>query len=191
MSEAISALNGAVFKEGIAEILGLDPIGMITIRGDLSASYMKKAVKKAVGVGMPGIREISLAGDKGVAWMSPDELLLICPYTDVANALESLKKGFGDNHALAVNVSDARAVFRIKGTNTREVLAKLAPVDLSPQAFGPGMIRRTRLAQVPAAFWMEDTDTAQLVCFRSVAQYVFDLLKTAAQPGSEVGFYRS
>ena len=90
-----------------------------------------------------------------------------------------------------MNVSDARAVFRIKGPNTREVLAKLAPVDLSPQAFGPGMIRRTRLAQVPAAFWMEDTDTAQLVCFRSVAQYVFDLLKTAAQPGSEVGFYRS
>jgi len=191
MSEAISALNGAVFKEGIAEILGLDPIGMISIRGDLSASYMKKALKKAVGVGMPGIREISLAGDKGVAWMSPDELLLICPYTDAANALVSLKKGFGDNHALAVNVSDARAVFRIKGPNTREVLAKLAPVDLSPQAFGPGMIRRTRLAQVPAAFWMEDTDTAQLVCFRSVAQYVFDLLKTAAQPGSEVGFYRS
>ena len=152
---------------------------------------MKKAVKKAVGVTMPDTREISMAGDKGLAWMSPDELLLICPYAEVANALETLEKGFGESHALALNVSDARAVFRIKGLHTREVLAKLAPVDLSPQAFGPGMIRRTRLAQVPAAFWMENSETAQLVCFRSVAQYVFDLLKTAAQSGSEVGFYRS
>jgi len=27
------------------------------------------------------------------------------------------------------------------------------------------------------------------VCFRSVADYVFKLLKVAAQPGSEVGYY--
>ncbi len=190
MSEPISALNGAVYNQGIAEIVALDPVGMISIRGDLTAGYLKKPLKKITKVDMPDMRSINLTLGKGIAWMSPDELLLICPYTDVATNLEALHKAIGSNHALAVNVSDARAVFRLTGKHIREVLAKLAPVDTSPGAFAPGTIRRTRLAQVPAAFWMVDDDTAELVCFRSVAQYVFDLLKIAAQPGSEVNYHR-
>lgn len=51
------------------------------------------------------------------------------------------------------------------------------------------MFRRTRLAQVPAALRMVDDETFEVICFRSVAQYVFDLLKVAGQPGSEVGFF--
>jgi len=39
------------------------------------------------------------------------------------------------------------------------VMAKLAPVDLVPGQFEPGMIRRTRISQVPAAFWMKDEQT--------------------------------
>jgi len=190
MSEPISALNGTVYNQGIAEIVALDPIGMISIRGDLTAGYLKKPLKKISKVDMPDMRSINLTLGKGIAWMSPDELLLICPYTDVASNLETLHKSIGSNHALAVNLSDARAVFRLSGKHIREVLAKLAPVDTSPDAFATGTIRRTRLAQVPAAFWMVDDQSAELVCFRSVAQYVFDLLKTAAQPGSEVNYHR-
>ena len=52
--------------------------------------------------------------------------------------------------------------------------------------FTPGMFRRTRLAQVPAALWMTEDDSFQIICFRSVAQYVFDLLCVAAQDGSKV-----
>ena len=71
----------------------------------------------------------------------------------------------------------------------REVLGKLAPVELSSEAFQPGQIRRSRLAQVAGAFWMDDAETLRVVCFRSAADYVFNLLKVAAQPGSEVGVY--
>ncbi|MGC1503573.1 MAG: sarcosine oxidase subunit gamma, partial [Sulfitobacter sp.] len=55
--------------------------------------------------------------------------------------------------------------------------------------FNGTMFRRTRLAQVPAAFWMPDAETVQIICFRSVAQYVFDVLNVAAQCGSEVGAF--
>ncbi len=194
MSEPISALGGATFTDGIADISVADPIGMISIRADLSAAFLKKALKKVAGVDIPQMRAIQRNGDKSVVWMSPDELLLVCVYKDVATILAALKNAAGANHMLAVNVSDARAVFRIKGKHVREVLAKLAPVDMAPDAFAPDMVRRTRLAQVAAAFWMVKSDNgeaemAELVCFRSVAQYVFDLLKVAAQPGSAVGYY--
>jgi len=62
-------------------------------------------------------------------------------------------------------------------------------VDLSPEAFTPGMVRRTRMAQIATAFWLDDTGTFHLICFRSVSDYAFNILKTAARPGGEVGIH--
>ncbi|MEO9629184.1 MAG: sarcosine oxidase subunit gamma, partial [Sulfitobacter sp.] len=53
------------------------------------------------------------------------------------------------------------------------------------------MFRRTRMGQVPAAFWLREDGVFEVICFRSVAQYMFDLLSVAAQPGSEVGHFQT
>ena len=191
MSEPVTALKNIHESSGIAKIEEIGPLGMITLRGDLNASQMRKASTAIAGVDYPDPRKCNSEGEHGIAWMSPDELLVMCPYSEVPDALEKIAKTSGDHHMLAVNVSDARAVFRVSGPHAREVMAKLAPVDLDPSMLTPGMFRRTRLAQVPAAFWMRDGETFQIICFRSVAQYVFDLLKVAAQPGSEVGYFHT
>ena len=190
MSEAVSALNHARF-DGIAHVEETGLQGMITLRGDLSSPAVKKAVIAAVGAGVPKQREVSFDGTSGVAWMSPDELLLMCPYDQAPGKVADLEKALAGAHSLAVNVSDARAMFAVSGPAAREVLAKLCPVDLSPDAFKPGMFRRTRMAQVPAAFWMDDEGTFRIICFRSVAEYVFGLLKAAAANGSDVTFFRA
>ena len=187
MSNAVSALQG-VTSEGFAMITEAGLRGMITLRGDLSSAKLKKAVKSAAGVDVPAQRSCNSAGDKAVAWMSPDELLVMVPYAEVVDATSRLVKALEGEHALAVNVSDARAVFTIEGEGGREVLAKLSPVDLSRETFTTGMFRRTRLAQAAVAFWMRDETTFELVCFRSEAQYVFDVLSMSAKAGSEVGF---
>mmetsp|Transcript_29498 Transcript_29498/g.57885 ORF Transcript_29498/g.57885 Transcript_29498/m.57885 type:complete len:188 (+) Transcript_29498:1299-1862(+) len=186
MSETVTALNGATWTGGIATITEAPLQGMITLRGDLSAAAVKKAAKVATGMDMPGQGEARVAGDTGLCWMSPDEVLVLCPYAAVADTLEKMQSGLTKTHALAVDVSDARAVFRVSGPAARDVMAKLAPVDFSADAFTPGMFRRSRMAQVAAAFWLTDAETFQIVCFRSHAQYMFDLLKVAAQPGSAV-----
>ncbi|MBY5988332.1 sarcosine oxidase subunit gamma [Roseovarius atlanticus] len=188
MSKAVSALQGAVYQ-GYVEVREMGLQGMITLRGDLSSAKMKKAVKDACGVDLPGQREIAVAGDKGAAWMSPDELLLMLPYEGVADALAAVEKALSGEHFLAVNVSDARAVFQVQGGAAREIIAKLCPVDMAPGAFEPGQIRRTRMAQIAAAFWMVDAETIRVVCFRSVAEYAFNLLKDAAEPGGETGLF--
>ncbi len=189
MSELVSALAGATFQ-GIARVIEQGPRGMLTLRCDLAAQAVAKAVKSATGLGVPSAREIFLKGAAGVAWMSPDELLVLLPHGEATAAAAVMSDALKGEHALVAEVSDARAVFRIKGPHARDVLAKLAPVDLHPDRFRAGMIRRTHLAQVPAAFWMVGKDDFEIVAFRSVAQYVFDLLSTAAVEGSEVGALR-
>lgn len=189
MSDAVSALNGAAWSDGIAVVAEARLQGMITLRADLSEKAVKKALAAVAKVDVPGPGQANGVGDRGLCWMSPDEMLVLCPYDAVATELAGIQKSLAKTHALAVDVSDARALFRVSGPAAREVIAKLAPVDLSPGAFEPGMFRRTRLAQVAAAFWMPNADTFQIVCFRSQAQYMFDLLKTAAQKGSAVHYF--
>ncbi len=189
MSEPVTALNNTSDATGIAAISEIGPVGMITLRGDLNASYLRKAAAQIAGVDVPAPLGCNSSDNRGIAWMSPDELLVMCPYAEAGETVEKLEKAIGSNFATAANVSDGRAVFRVSGPLAREVMAKLSPVDLDPAIFKPGMFRRTRLAQVPAAFWMTDDETFQIFCFRSVAQYVFDVLKVAAQSGSAVGHF--
>ncbi|MDU8912567.1 sarcosine oxidase subunit gamma [Aestuariicoccus sp. MJ-SS9] len=188
MSEATSVLNKARF-DGLVTVEEAGLQGMITLRGDLSSSALAGAVKAATGCALPDRRRIVHGAEGAVGWMSPDELLLLCPYGEAAAKAAALADALSGEHALAVNVSDARAFFRLSGGAVREVIAKLAPVDMAPGVFAVGELRRSRLAQVAGAFWLTDETTAQLVCFRSVAGYVNDLLCTAADPKARVGFF--
>ena len=71
----------------------------------------------------------------------------------------------------------------IRNVKADQVLKKLCPVDIDRLA--PGELRRSRAAQVAAAFW-QDGQGYTLVCFRSVAGYMMGLLSHSAQPGSEL-----
>ncbi|MBA3909961.1 MAG: sarcosine oxidase subunit gamma [Rhodobacter sp.] len=181
MSDPVSALGGARFT-GFADIREIGPVGMITLRGKGLKAF-DKAIKTAVGTKVPAQRRIEVAGDKACGWMSPDEYLLVMPYAEVPKALAAIALALAGQHHLAVDVSDARAVFRVEGEKAADVLRKLAPADLDLMA--PGELRRTRAAQVAVAFWQQDGGFT-VVCFRSVAGYVMGLLRHSAMQGSEL-----
>ena len=181
MSNVVSALGNASFA-GFAKISEVGPLGMISLRAKPDVKGLAEAIKAAVGTGVPGQRKIEIAGGKAAGWMSPDEYLLVLPYGETDAALAAIAQALGGAHHLAVAVSDARAVFRVEGAKADQVLAKLSPVDFA--TLGPKELRRTRAAQVAAAFW-KDGDGYTLVCFRSVATYVMGLLTHSAMPGSE------
>ncbi|MEM9013191.1 MAG: sarcosine oxidase subunit gamma family protein [Pseudomonadota bacterium] len=173
------------------QISRIEGRGMLTLRGDLADGTFASAVSSAVGLALPGQRGVVVEGERQLAWMSPDELMLMLPAGELAEVEAALAKALRRQHHLLADVSDARATFAITGAGAREVLAKGAPVDLAPGIFAPGEIRRTRLGQVAAAFWMtaEAPERFELVVFRSVAGFVEDWLQTAAQPGSLPGLF--
>ncbi|MDD9922160.1 MAG: sarcosine oxidase subunit gamma [Boseongicola sp.] len=190
MSNPVSALQGAEYK-GSVSVTESGPRGMITVRGDLSSTKLKNAATGVAGLDFPDERGANCVGERGICWMSPDELLVLLPYDDVEAAVGSMNKTLKGEHALIANVSDARASFRIEGDGSaiRDMLAKLTPADMRSTAIGTGEMRRTRLAQVPAAIWFHENNYCELVCFRSVAEYVFNLLKQSSASGAEVGHF--
>ncbi|MEL6643927.1 MAG: sarcosine oxidase subunit gamma family protein [Pseudomonadota bacterium] len=188
MSEIASALPGTAF-DGLVRIAEAGPRGMVTVKGDLADTKRRAAVADVAGVDVPPMLGVTTDGDRGVLWMAPDEVLVLTPYADAAESARRMTEALSDTHSLVANVSEARAVFTLMGAQVRDVLAKLTPADMHPEALTPGTLRRTRLAQVPAAFWLRDAETAELICFRSVAQYVFDILSHAARPGTAPGHF--
>lgn len=163
--------------------------GMITLRGDLTAKPFIELTEEITGLPIPAPRKISIGTENAIAWMSPDELLIFTPHGDVARYVDRFETALKDIHHLVADMSDARAIFRIEGQYAREVLAKGAPVDLSRQAFGPGDFRRTRLAQVSAAFWMPQEDMFDLMVSRSLAGFAQDWLRHAAREGSIAAYF--
>lgn len=182
MSEPISFLAGREAK-GRVTVRDAGLQGMITLRADLSAAKVKTVVRKVTGQPVPEVRKAEVEGGRGAVWMSPDELLLLVAYADAEASVAEITKALAGTHVLAVNVSDARAYLTLSGPDAREVLAKVAPVDLHPDQFVPGDFRRTRLGQVAGAFWLDTAQTFHLVCFRSVGDYLFDLLVASGEAG--------
>lgn len=182
MSNAVSTLNGKVASSEVTVREG-GLRGMITFRGDLSSGKLKTICKTLTGFAVPEMGKAMSSGDKGVAWMSPDELLILVPHAQANDAVTAIGNAMRGQHFLAQNVSDARTHLTVQGSFAREVIAKLAPADLHPDHFQIGDFRRTRLGQVAAAFWMTDAETFELICFRSVGEYAFDLLAASAKAG--------
>ncbi|MCC5987258.1 MAG: sarcosine oxidase subunit gamma [Pararhodobacter sp.] len=187
MSEPVSALGGAQYA-GMVELAEAGPRGMITVRGDLALPALASAVKKITGAAMPARRQASTGAKGAVAWMSPDELLLFVDYAAAAPSVAALEAALAGEFVTIADVSDARAVLTLKGSQACDVLAKICPVDFADLPVGG--IRRSRAAQIAAAIWREEQDEYTVICFRSHARYMWDMLSQLARPGGEVGLYR-
>jgi sarcosine oxidase, subunit gamma len=182
MSDPVSALGAATF-DGFALVREIGPMGMISLRIKPDVAGLAEVIRTITGTDVPAQRRIVTDGACAAGWMSPDEYLLMMPYRETEAAMAKLAEALKGQHHLAAVVSDARAVFRIEGEKADQVLRKLCPVDLDTMA--EGELRRTRAAQVAAAFWRQG-DGFTLICFRSVAVYVMGILSHSAMKGSEL-----
>ena len=184
MSNIQTAMNRAR-ATGYVDVSEAPATGMITLRSDLADAGVQKAVKSVMGAGVPETLAVTDADAGQILWMSPDELMIVCAYDQADQVVADLIAALGKTHSMVVNVSDARAVFDLEGAATPEIIAKLAPIDM--KSMQVGTVRRTRFAQIPAAFWMTSKDSARIICFRSVGEYMYNQLRNSAQAGFEVG----
>lgn len=190
MSEPRSTLDRAAAERGLTiRIADRGPVGQVTLRGDLGSGALAAALGETLGLEMPGVWRASV-GERGTAvWMAPDEVLLLTEYAAAPALTSRLSEALAGEHHMALNVSDARAVLALTGASVAEVLAKGAPVDLSPRAFPVGAARRTHMGGIAVVFWRRGEEEWEIACFRSFARHLFDWLAVAARSGGEVGVF--
>jgi ElaB/YqjD/DUF883 family membrane-anchored ribosome-binding protein len=119
MSEAVSALKGKSHT-GFATVAEAGLTGMVSVRADLGSAALAAGLG-ALGLSVPGQRQVVAGGARSVAWMSPDELMIFCGYAEAGQVVAGLVAALGAEHSLVVDVSDMRSVFTITGAKGDEV----------------------------------------------------------------------
>lgn len=125
------ASRTALFGERLA--LAERPfLGRLNLRAAADSTAMAMALA-GIGGGawpLPANRWAALEGERQLAWLGPDEALLLCPGEE-APALEArLRAALGEDHAAVTDVSDAASCLRLSGPAVLDVLAKGCPLDL-------------------------------------------------------------
>ena len=118
-----------------------------------------------------GVGQTMTAGTLGVAWLGPDELLVVAE-GDPESLTAALSEALGGSRGAVVDVSANRTVLELSGPGARSVLEKGCPVDLHPRAFGPGVAVTTTLGPVPLLLWQTAPATYRLLPRTSFADYV-------------------
>lgn len=126
MSDPVSALPGASFQ-GHIRIDEAGLTGMVTIRADLQDNAVRTALTRAAGVDLPKPGEARISGERSLLWMSPDELLLVCPHAAAPVLARELGEALSGQAHLVADVSAARVAFDLSGDALRDVLAKVTP----------------------------------------------------------------
>jgi len=186
-----SPLAGVTAPSGLAVSLREIPDrGMIDLRGLGNDKKFAAAAKEVLGVALPKTPRSSVAwGDIKVLWLSIDQWLILCPRTKVSELLAALRSALAGIQSLAVDVSDMRAVIRMEGDGSREVLMKGTSLDLLSADYQAGSCRRMRFAEIAALLHVVEDDIFDIYVFRSYAHYAWEFLATTARESAKVKLF--
>ncbi|SDN42165.1 sarcosine oxidase subunit gamma [Lutimaribacter pacificus] len=127
------------------------------------------ALKRAHGVGWPAPGQSEASGDLRILWFGHSHALLtgVAPKPTLAN------------HAALTDQGDAWAVVQVEGAGTRDVLARLTPLDLRDGAFPVGACARSEVQHMQAAILRVAGDAYRVMVFRSMARTLVHDLQVA------------
>lgn len=152
--------------------------GQIALRGDPADTMFMMGTRNALGFDLPTEpNTVTNAVDRAALWLSPDEWLVIVPFTAREATIDALRAALAGRHVLIADVSANRVTLELSGPKAREVIAKGCGLDLHSRAFRPGQCAQTVLARSQALIWqIDEAPTYRLLVRPSFAGYVADFL---------------
>ena len=123
-------------------------IGKLNLRADPSDRTLMCAFEKVLGFALP--LESNRTNGKAACnalWLGPDEWLITVPGSQEQVLFKALSKAAAAHHVAITDVSDARTVILLSGSNARGVLEKGCGLDLHPRVFQAGYCAQTLLAR--------------------------------------------
>ena len=179
-----------VYSNSLFNISALDQFGMLTVRAEIKNRKFQKIIKDFFKLRVPSRLKISTNKNFFLAWMSPNEIMVITKNQNEINSIKSsIENDLAGLETLVLDVSSSRTIFSVNGYFWRELLAKGSPINLFPSEFNSGSFRRTRLGQVSTAFWMIKEDEIYVLCGQSYKNFFFKWLCNAADEKSISKFF--
>ncbi len=155
--------------------LALAPLGAIVS----VAAYDGAAERLSAALGVALPRQPRLLTADGVTWLwsGNDSWLALADDAALAGRLATAAQ----NLAAVADQSHGRVILRLAGPGAADLLARLVPIDLDPQAFPPDATALTLAGHIGVQLWRDDAGGFALACFTSFAQALADALAEAGR----------
>jgi sarcosine oxidase subunit gamma len=156
--------------------------GYLNLRGSPADAAFVRATGQVLGVGLPiEPNTVSTADDVSVAWLGPDEWLIMTAPDAGHEVRGRLAQSLAGMHIALSDIGCGHTTVSISGPATRALLAKVCTLDLHPRVFGPGRCAQTHLAGATVVLLQTDAPPGfEIVVRRSFADYLWRRLEDAA-----------
>jgi sarcosine oxidase subunit gamma len=136
---------------------------------------VSKALKKQMGAELPAVGTTTGEAHKRIVWAGQEQFFVL------GVALEPI------NGAAMTEQTDAWASAVLDGPGSRDVLARLVPIDLRDAAFPEGKAARTLLGHMQAVLMRTGPERYGIMVFRSMAKTFVHELKEAMETVAALG----
>jgi sarcosine oxidase subunit gamma len=156
---------------------------IVNIRGTASDPAFSSAVQTATGLPLPAAANTASAASVWqILWLGPNEWWITGPDGEADSLIEALRANLAGQHATACDVSESRAIIRLKGPKARDVLMRGVTLDLHPREFRVGQCAQTGLSRANALLHLiDDTPTFEIYVLKSFSDYLWRWLEAVAR----------
>lgn len=172
----------AASRTGALRLAELPFLAQINLRIDPNSPTAGK-IALALDTPLPTApNTFTRSGELTVAWLGPDEWLVIAPDGQQGTLTQRLATAAGAEHASVIDVSARRTTLVVAGPRARDLLAHGSALDLHPDIFTTGHCAQTTLARTNAILLARSASSPEfwVLCGSSYAAYLADRLLDAA-----------
>lgn len=131
---------------------------------------LASAARAAFGVDLPSTPRAVEAGSVMIVWAGPDQWLIIEPQRAGADPSVQHAKTF-NGLASVLDVSDSRAIFRVRASYPSEVLVRNMGIDFEDTSFKPGDVAITHVSHLGVMTWrLPDGSGYDFACPRTYSR---------------------
>ena len=185
----LHAFAGDVAVAGTATIVGEVTIterpfrAMFNARGKPGDATFVRALGEATGLELPGANAFIARDGRAIAWLGPNEFLLLVERGgDAADAASKIRGRLGGQIRALTEVSAGHTTIQISGGDARSFLARGCALDLHPRALNAGQCLQTLVAGTSVLLLLrDDSPRFEIIVRRSFADHLWRWLKRSAQ----------
>lgn len=135
---ALAHRDALAAGEGAAAVREKPFEGKLIVRGQ--RELIGGGASRVIGAPLPaGVMETSRGERAAAQWLGPDEWLLISPPGTETALKADLESALAGIHCQVADVTDYYTTIELAGTRVREMLMKIATIDLHARSFKNGM----------------------------------------------------
>ena len=163
-------------------------LSSLNIRLDLTDKKSVGVVQKHIAIDIPPAQKALERDGLTLCCLSNDEYLLLNEKQENESLLNKFQKQMNLTTGVAVNTSDLRVWFLIRGNQALNALKKGVPIDLEKLQILETNFLRTKLGEIQINILFKSYNEVLISVLRSHKDYMVDWFEVCTKRGTEITF---